>query len=253
MIGDFVAFRGCDLLLALLDFLIHEFIHPAALDAHDVIVVGTLIELEHRVTALEMMPRHQTGTFELGQHPVHRGQANIVPGFEQRLVHVLRAHVTGIAALKNLQNLDPRQGHFQAGVAKVLVFHGARTSRNSGYSVIIAYPPRNATRIVMRFLKKLALLLPLVLLACAYRPDIKQGNFITDDMIAKLKPGMTQTQVEYVMGPAMVRDPFHPDRWDYMFYDDLEDGQVLKKHVVVIFKDGKVVSVEKVPVNDRGG
>jgi outer membrane protein assembly factor BamE len=105
----------------------------------------------------------------------------------------------------------------------------------------------------MRFLKKLVLLLPLVLLACAYRPDIKQGNFITDDMIARLKPGMTQTQVEYVMGPAMIRDPFHPDRWDYMFYDNLEDGQVLKKHVVVMFKDGKVVSVEKVPTSSQGG
>ncbi|HEX5339987.1 MAG TPA: outer membrane protein assembly factor BamE [Gammaproteobacteria bacterium] len=100
----------------------------------------------------------------------------------------------------------------------------------------------------MRVLKTLALLIPLLVIACAYRPDIKQGNFLTDSMIAKVKPGMTETQVEYVLGPAMVKDPFHPERWDYVYYNNPDNGPVVEKHVVVMFKDGKVISVEQNPV-----
>jgi outer membrane protein assembly factor BamE len=105
----------------------------------------------------------------------------------------------------------------------------------------------------MRLLKALALLLPLMLIACAYRPDIKQGNFLTDDMIAKVKPGMTQTQVRYVLGPAMVEDPFHPNRWDYVFYYSPDTGPVEERHVVVMFKDGKVISIEQKPINHQSG
>lgn len=104
----------------------------------------------------------------------------------------------------------------------------------------------------MRLFKRLALILPLALMACAYRPDIKQGNFLTPDMVAKVKPGMTQTQVRFVLGPAMVQDPFHPDRWDYVFYDDPDSGPIVEKHVVVMFKDGKVVSIEQKPIAPQG-
>lgn len=252
MIGDLVALGSGNLLLAFFYFLIHELVHPTALHAHDVVVVVTLIQFEYRMSALEVMARDQTRGFELGQYPVHRGQTDVVSGFEQRLVHVLGTHVARVAAFQNFQNLDPRQGDLEADVAEFLAFHGAHTSRYSGYSVIIPHPPRNATRTIMRLLKKLVLLLPLVLMACAYRPDIKQGNFLTDAMIAKVKPGMTQTQVRFVLGPAMVRDPFHPDRWDYVYYNDPDEGPIVEKHVVVLFKDGKVVSIEQKPIAPEG-
>jgi outer membrane protein assembly factor BamE len=104
----------------------------------------------------------------------------------------------------------------------------------------------------MRLLKALVLFLPLVLMACAYRPDIKQGNFLTADTIAQVKPGMTETQVRFVLGPAMVQDPFHPNRWDYVYYDNPDEGPIVEKHVVVMFKDGKVVSIEQKPVTPQG-
>lgn len=252
MIGDLITLGGGDLLLAFLDLLIHELIHPPALHTHDVVVMVALVQLEYGMTAFEMMARHQPGGLELGQHPIHRRQADIVAGFQQCLVHVLRAHVTRVAALQNLEDLDPGQGHFEADVAKFLAFHGVCTSRYSRYSVIITHPPRNATRIDMRLLKSLALLLPLILIACAYRPDIKQGNFLTDAMIAKVKPGMTQTQVRFVLGPAMVEDPFHPNRWDYVYYNDPDSGPIVEKHVIVMFSDGKVVSVEQKPIAPEG-
>lgn len=105
----------------------------------------------------------------------------------------------------------------------------------------------------MRLLKTFVLLLPLVLMACAYRPNIKQGNLLTDDMIAKVKPGMTEIQVKYVLGPSMVRDPFHPNRWDYVFYDNPDGGPVSERHVIVMFKDGKVASIVEKPAKPQGG
>ncbi|MGH8398612.1 MAG: outer membrane protein assembly factor BamE [Gammaproteobacteria bacterium] len=109
----------------------------------------------------------------------------------------------------------------------------------------------------MRFTRYVIILSMLVLSACVYRPDIKQGNFLKPSMIEQVKPGMTEAQVRFVMGPPMIRDPFHPDRWDYVYYNlpsTLSDNQTIgREHVVVVFKDGKVASVEqKIPVTDKG-
>lgn len=50
-----------------------------------------------------------------------------------------------------------------------------------------------------------------------YKIPISQGNLITQEMIDQLEPGMTRRQVLFVMGTPLVRDPYHQDRWDYVF------------------------------------
>ncbi len=50
---------------------------------------------------------------------------------------------------------------------------------------------------------------------------VQQGNVITQEMIDKLKPGMTRTQVAYIMGEPVVRNTFNDRRWDYVY--SLED------------------------------
>ncbi|HKV96995.1 MAG TPA: outer membrane protein assembly factor BamE [Gammaproteobacteria bacterium] len=104
----------------------------------------------------------------------------------------------------------------------------------------------------MRLIVPALLLAALALSACVYRPDIKQGNFLKPEMIEQVKPGMTEAQVRFVLGPPMIRDPFHTDRWDYVYYNlpsSLAPKQgVSREHVVVYFKDGKVVSIEKLPM-----
>ena len=50
-----------------------------------------------------------------------------------------------------------------------------------------------------------------------YKISIPQGNIITQDMVDQLRPGMTKRQVIFVMGTPLVRDPFHQDRWDYVY------------------------------------
>ena len=61
--------------------------------------------------------------------------------------------------------------------------------------------------------------------ACSYKPsfineykiDIQQGNVLTQEMVAQLKPGMTRDQVRFVLGTPLLADVFHADRWDYIY------------------------------------
>jgi outer membrane protein assembly factor BamE len=73
-----------------------------------------------------------------------------------------------------------------------------------------------------------------------YRPDIQQGNFVSQEMLDQLKPGMTHDQVKFVLGTPLLTDVFHEDRWDYPFYLARGNGELTTSRVTVYFKDGKV-------------
>lgn len=50
-----------------------------------------------------------------------------------------------------------------------------------------------------------------------YRPDVQQGNVISQAMVDQLEQGMSKRQVLNILGTPLVVDPFHSDRWDYLF------------------------------------
>ena len=50
-----------------------------------------------------------------------------------------------------------------------------------------------------------------------HKLDIQQGNVVTQEMVDKLKPGMTRAQVRFVLGTPLVTDTFHRNRWDYFY------------------------------------
>lgn len=77
-----------------------------------------------------------------------------------------------------------------------------------------------------------------------YKIDIEQGNYLTQDMVSKLKPGMTRSQVRYLLGTPLIADPFHADRWDYVFLLQKAGKVAEYRRVVVIFKDDKLDRVE---------
>lgn len=65
----------------------------------------------------------------------------------------------------------------------------------------------------------LALFAVLLISACSvHKIDVQQGNVITQEMFEILKIGMGKQQVERVLGTPLVVDPFHRDRWDYLYY-----------------------------------
>ncbi|MFM2087181.1 MAG: hypothetical protein RLZZ237_2050 [Pseudomonadota bacterium] len=78
-----------------------------------------------------------------------------------------------------------------------------------------------------------------------YRPMIQQGNFVSEEMLAQLKVGMTRDQVRFILGTSLLTDIFHADRWDYPFRLARGNGETTSSRVVVYFdKDGKVARFE---------
>jgi outer membrane protein assembly factor BamE len=74
-----------------------------------------------------------------------------------------------------------------------------------------------------------------------YTLDIQQGVIIDSDMVARLKEGMTRPQVAYTLGTPLLKDPFHKDRWDYVYFVR-EDGRLSHPHdLTVYFNDDKMV------------
>lgn len=110
--------------------------------------------------------------------------------------------------------------------------------------------------------RPLHLLLPLLILlsACVYRQDIPQGNFFKEEDVEKLEVGMTREQVRFVMGTPMIRDPFHPERWDYVFYVDSQQEERNRYQRVTVFFEGDAlarfetlgVSDESLPLGTEG-
>ena len=68
-----------------------------------------------------------------------------------------------------------------------------------------------------------------------YKIDIQQGNVVTQDMIDQLRPGMTRSQVRFIMGNPLITDTFHANRWDYLYSIQPGGGERLQERVSLIF------------------
>jgi len=95
--------------------------------------------------------------------------------------------------------------------------------------------------------KKITLLILLLITGCSsipavlYKLDVQQGNIITQEMVDKLKPGMSKSQVRFVLGTALIDDVFHTDRWDYV-YRFVQHGNLVEEYkLTVFFEDDKLV------------
>ncbi|MBE0612230.1 MAG: outer membrane protein assembly factor BamE [Burkholderiales bacterium] len=78
-----------------------------------------------------------------------------------------------------------------------------------------------------------------------YRMEIQQGNFVSQEMVSRLKPGMSQDQVRFVLGTPLITDSFHADRWDYVFRRQKANSNDLEQRkITVLFENGKLKRVE---------
>ncbi len=51
----------------------------------------------------------------------------------------------------------------------------------------------------------------------AHRLDLQQGNTIKLKQLETIEIGMTKSEIRQIMGSPMLSDPFHSDRWDYIY------------------------------------
>lgn len=77
-----------------------------------------------------------------------------------------------------------------------------------------------------------------------YRVEIVQGNAITREQIERVKPGQTRTQVREALGSPLLADPFHAQRWDYVFLLRRPGTEPQQRSVVVLFEGDVVKSVD---------
>jgi outer membrane protein assembly factor BamE len=70
-----------------------------------------------------------------------------------------------------------------------------------------------------------------------YKIDIQQGNVVTQDMIDQLRPGMSRSQVRFIMGNPLITDTFHANRWDYLYSIQPGGRQRLQERIGVMFND----------------
>jgi outer membrane protein assembly factor BamE len=70
-----------------------------------------------------------------------------------------------------------------------------------------------------------------------YKIDVQQGNVVTQDMIDQLRPGMTRSQVRFIMGNPLLTDTFHANRWDYLYSIQPGGGKRLQERVSLVFND----------------
>ena len=74
-----------------------------------------------------------------------------------------------------------------------------------------------------------------------YKMEIQQGNYVSQEMVSQLKPGMTKEQVKLVLGTPLLTDIFHSEkRWDYVYWKEDQAGNREQRKLVVFFEDGKL-------------
>ena len=100
----------------------------------------------------------------------------------------------------------------------------------------------------MRKFTVLALILTSLALAsgCVYRANISQGNLVDQKDLDQVTVGMTRKQVRFLLGTPMIDDPFHADRWDYVYY--LKVGRkdaTFKRWVSIVFEGNNVSEIRK--------
>ena len=77
-----------------------------------------------------------------------------------------------------------------------------------------------------------------------YKVEIVQGNVVTSEQAARLKPGMTRLQVREVLGTPLLADVFHANRWDYLFSIHRQGAQPQDRRVTVLFEGDTFKSID---------
>jgi outer membrane protein assembly factor BamE len=81
-----------------------------------------------------------------------------------------------------------------------------------------------------------------------YRPDVQQGNVVTQEMVDQLHAGMTRDQVRFLLGTPLLTSAFHADRWDYVYYLKRRSGEVQERRLAVHFKDNRLARFDADPM-----
>ena len=76
-----------------------------------------------------------------------------------------------------------------------------------------------------------------------YKIPVQQGRIITDQQVASLSPGMTEEQVQFILGTPGTKDPFETNSWYYIYTHQEKNYPMTEKQLIVVFKDHKLIQI----------
>ena len=205
-----------------------------------------------------MMALDQARCLELGENSVNRGQADFFPSLSRDSIDFFRCQmsVRPATAFQHFQNLDARERDFEPGVSYVLTFQSGNL--RSVLSLLIGYDwtmVRSNNHIMAKRVTIITYCLSLFLAGCSvnklkdylpgvYEIDIHQGNIVSQQMVDQLRPGMTKRQVAFIMGSPLVVDPFHDNRWDYVYSNEPGGKPRMQKRITLVFDNDELIGLQ---------
>ena len=75
----------------------------------------------------------------------------------------------------------------------------------------------------------------------SYNVPVIQGNIFAEEDVNKLSKGLTKDQVKFILGTALIQDPFHKNRWDYLNKVTVGDLVVSDKKLTLYFDSNEAL------------
>jgi hypothetical protein len=119
VVMDSKAMFGRNFFLASFNGRVIKLFQMAALQTNNMIMVLTMIELEYRFSALEIMAYQNTREFKLSQYTVNRSQAYVFAGCNQHFENIFCTEMMIFAVFKQIKHFESGQGDFQAGFLQI--------------------------------------------------------------------------------------------------------------------------------------
>ncbi len=100
-----------------------------------------------------------------------------------------------------------------------------------------------ATELMRKNLSLIVTLTALLLTSgCVYQAALSQGNLLDQEDVDQVEVGMTRGQIRFLLGTPMIDDPFHENRWDYVYFLRIGRDKAIFKRWVSVFFEGENVS-----------
>ena len=78
----------------------------------------------------------------------------------------------------------------------------------------------------------------------AHHIEIQQGNTIKQESRDRLQSGMTRQEIRTILGNPVLQDPYHPNRWDYIYRMKSDTKDVKASRLTLFFEDDRLIKID---------
>jgi len=111
--------------------------------------------------------------------------------------------------------------------------------------IVFSLPFLSACSDYMPKLPDMSELTPNLSLPTFYKADVYQGSVLERFTINQLKLGMSQAQVQDLIGSPSVIDPFHNNQWDYINHStSFDEDTVIRYRLTLTFKNNLLSNID---------